>query len=61
VAAGPEGIAMIDVTRPEQPAPPRFFSAGGAIDDARAIRDGMTNASLFAYVAMARMTCACCD
>ena len=51
VAAGQEGIATIDVTRPEHPSPPRFYNAGGAIDDARAIRVGMTNASLFAYVA----------
>jgi hypothetical protein len=51
VAAGPQGLALIDVERPEQPGMPRFFSAGGAINDARAVEVGMTNASLFAYVA----------
>jgi len=51
IAAGRQGIATIDVTRPERPGPPRFYNAGGTIDDARSIRVGMTNASLFAYVA----------
>jgi len=51
VAAGAEGIAIIDVERPEHPGAPRFFNAGGAINDARSIKVGMTNASLFAYVA----------
>jgi hypothetical protein len=51
VAAGQQGIALIDVTRPEHPAAPRLYNAGGALNDARSIRVGMTNASLFAYVA----------
>jgi hypothetical protein len=51
VAAGREGIAIIDVERPESPGKPRFYNAGGALNDARSIRVGMTNASLFAYVA----------
>jgi len=51
IAAGRQGVATIDVTRPEHPAPPQFYNAGGAINDARSIRVGMTNASLFAYVA----------
>ena len=50
VAAGSQGLAIIDVERPEQPGAPRFFSEGG-INDARVVRVGMTNASLFAYVA----------
>ena len=41
----------MDVERPEHPGAPRFFNAGGAINDAYAVRVGMTNASLFAYVA----------
>ena len=51
VAAGREGIAIVDVERPESPGKPRFYNAGGALNDAHAIRAGMTNASLFAYVA----------
>ncbi len=51
VAAGRDGLAMIDVERPEQPGAPRLFNAAGAIHDARAVKVGMTNASLFAYVA----------
>ncbi len=50
VAAGPQGLAILDVERPEKPGAPRFFSEGG-INDARAVKVGMTNASLFAYVA----------
>src|ERR1039458_4623494 len=33
---------------------PKFFNAGGTINDARAVKIGMTNASLFAYVADGR-------
>jgi len=51
VAAGPQGLAIIDVERPEEPGAPKFFNAGGAISDANAVKVGMTNASLFAYVA----------
>src|SRR5439155_7722689 len=51
VAAGPQGLAIIDIERPEQPGAPKFFNAGGAISDANAVKVGMTNASLFAYVA----------
>ncbi len=50
VAAGPQGLALIDVERPEKPGAPRFFTGGG-LNDARGVKVGMTNASLFAYVA----------
>jgi hypothetical protein len=50
VAAGKQGLAIVDVERPEKPGPPRFFSEGG-LNDARAVKVGMTNASLFVYVA----------
>ena len=53
VAAGVDGLAIIDVERPEKPGQPRLYSEGG-INDARAVRVGMTNASLFAYVADGR-------
>jgi len=54
VAAGSQGLAIIDVTNPEQPALDQLFTADGAIDDARDVKVGMTNASLFAYVADGR-------
>jgi hypothetical protein len=54
VAAGKQGLAMVNVGRPERPGAPKFFNAGGAINDARAVKIGMTNASLFAYVADGR-------
>ena len=51
VAAGKQGLAIVDVEKPEQPAGLRFFDAGGAINDTWAVKIGMTNASLFAYLA----------
>jgi hypothetical protein len=51
VAAGPQGIAIVDVETPTTPKLVEAFDAGGKMNDARAVRIGMTNASLFAYVA----------
>jgi hypothetical protein len=51
VAAGGQGLAIVDVERPEAPVLDRLYDAGGALDDARDVKVGMTNASLFAYVA----------
>jgi len=51
VAAGSQGIAIIDVENPEKPGTPKFYNAGGAINDAYAVKIAMTNASVFAYVA----------
>ena len=51
VAAGAQGLVIVDVERPEQPLVDQVFTAEGAINDARAVRVGSTNASLFAYVA----------
>ena len=51
VAAGPQGLAIVDIERPEVPALDQMYDAGGAINDARDVKVGMTNASLFAYVA----------
>lgn len=42
---------IVDVERPEQPRLDQVFTAGGRINDARGVRVGSTNASLFAYVA----------
>lgn len=51
VAAGEQGLAIIDVERPEQPKLERLFTAGETINDARAVRVGMTSNSTYAYVA----------
>ncbi|MBP9663404.1 MAG: hypothetical protein KBD94_02195 [Pyrinomonadaceae bacterium] len=51
VANGADGIAIIDVERPEQPKLDQTFNADGTINDAHAIKVAMTNASLFGYVA----------
>jgi hypothetical protein len=51
VAAGKQGLAIVDVENPEHPGKPEFFNAGGVLNDAYAVRVGMTNASAFAYVA----------
>lgn len=51
VAGGREGLAIIDVEKPEQPKLYQLFTAAGQINDARDVVVGTTNASLFAYVA----------
>lgn len=51
VAAGAEGLAIIDVEKPEQPALFQRYTADGALTDARDVIVATTNASLFAYVA----------
>jgi len=51
VAAGNNGIFVVDVKNPEQPFTIQTFTAGGQINDARQVKVAMTNASLFAYVA----------
>jgi hypothetical protein len=51
VAAGREGLAIVDVEKPEQPRLFAKFTADGKLDDARDVIVGSTNASLFAYVA----------
>ncbi len=54
VAAGSEGLAIVDVTAPEKPRLDQRFDAGGALDDAHDVKLGMTNGSAFAYVADGR-------
>ncbi|HXF80898.1 MAG TPA: hypothetical protein VN598_18670 [Usitatibacter sp.] len=51
VAAGSQGLAIVDVERPESPRLFTLFDGGGRIADARDVVVGSTNASLFAYVA----------
>jgi hypothetical protein len=51
VAAGADGLAIVDVRRFRAPRLLQKFTADGAIDDATAVTTGLTNASLFAYIA----------
>jgi hypothetical protein len=51
VANGEEGIAIIDIERPESPKLDQMFNDGGKLNDAHGVKVAMTNASLYAYVA----------
>jgi hypothetical protein len=51
VAAGAQGLVIVDVERPEQPKLDQTYNAEGQIDDAQDVKLGMTNGSAFAYVA----------
>ncbi len=51
VAAGSQGIVIVDVERPDKPVIDQVYNAGGKINDAHDIKVASTNASLFAYVA----------
>lgn len=51
VANGQDGLAIIDVERPETPKLDQMFNAGGSLNDTRSVKVAMTNASVYAYVA----------
>ena len=51
VADGPDGLSIVDVTRPESPRLFMNFNAEGQLNDTRQVKIAMTDASLFAYVA----------
>jgi hypothetical protein len=51
VAAGAQGLAIIDVEKPEHMRLEEMFDAQGKLQDARDVVVASTNASLFAYVA----------
>lgn len=51
VAAGPLGLAIVDVTNPEKPFVDQVFDAEGCMNDVRDVQLGITNVSQFAYVA----------
>lgn len=51
VAAGPQGLAIIDVTNPGQPFIDQFFDGGGCMNDCRDVKLGIAYVSQFAYVA----------
>ncbi|MEO8649691.1 MAG: hypothetical protein ABI539_11050, partial [Acidobacteriota bacterium] len=51
VANGEDGVAIIDVEKPEAPKLDQQFNADGTLNDAHSVKVAMTNASLYAYVA----------
>jgi hypothetical protein len=51
VAAGSEGLVIIDVEQPEEPKLFMKYTADGTLNDAKDVAIATTNASLFAYVA----------
>ena len=54
IAAGRNGIAVVNVEKSEHPVLDRMFDAAGQLGDVNDIKIGMTNASQFAYVADGR-------
>jgi hypothetical protein len=54
VAAGKQGIAIVDVEKPEEPKLDQIFTAGAKLTDTRDIKIGMVDASAFAFVADGR-------
>jgi hypothetical protein len=51
VAAGAQGIVIVDVERPEQPVIDQVYNANGQLNDTYDVQIASTNVSLFAYVA----------
>jgi hypothetical protein len=51
VAAGHDGLGIVDIETPERPSLEQMFNDGGKIDDTNDVKVGMTNASQFAYLA----------
>jgi hypothetical protein len=51
VAAGEQGLVIIDIRQPEKPARFKAFNADGRLRDSHDVVVATTNASLFAYVA----------
>jgi len=51
LAAGHEGLAIVDIENPGKPGKPEYFTADGKINDTHAVKIGMTNASVYAYLA----------
>ncbi len=54
VAAGRDGLVIVDVKNPERPRLYQKYDAQGALNDAQDVVVASTNASLFAYVADGR-------
>lgn len=54
VSAGKQGLAIIDVEKPDAPRLDQIFNAGGQLDDVNDVKIGMVAASAFAFVADGR-------
>ncbi len=54
VAGGKQGLAIVDVEKPEQPKLDQIFSSDGKLNDVRDVKIGMVDASAFAFVADGR-------
>ena len=53
-ADGADGLAIIDIKNPEAARLRELYSAGGTLDDTRAVQVGAVNASMYALVADGR-------
>ena len=51
IAAGRQGLAIVDLEKPEEPNLIQLYDAGGQLSDARDVVVATTNASLIGYVA----------
>ena len=51
IAAGRQGLAIVNVEKPEQPKMEQIFNANGALGDSNDVKLGMVSSSLFAYIA----------
>ncbi len=51
VAAGPDGLVILDIERPTEPKVDQVFTADGAINDLHDVKLGITYVSEFAYLA----------
>ncbi len=51
VAAGPQGLVILDIENPEQPKIDQIYNAGGCINDLHDVKLGITYVSEFAYLA----------
>ena len=51
VAAGKQGLVILDITNPPRPVVDQVYNADGCINDLNDVKLGITNASEFAYLA----------
>jgi len=51
VSAGKQGLAIVDVEKPDAPKLDQLFTAGGKLNDVNDVKIGMVAASAFAFVA----------
>jgi hypothetical protein len=51
VAAGHDGLGIVDIEKPERPSLEQTYNDAGKINDTNDVKIGMTNASQFAYLA----------